>query len=161
MHTCLCGNPFVLDGFYTHFEAESFHTLFASICSLALPDGGAPPPRPLQRQPARKGEACKVHRAASAGDDPIGWEVPKVLHFPWEKSTQTRNKGTEEGRQSLSLIPGIFYPSFIAAILINKYDACSILSTKYRRSGRAHARVQSGLHRARQTQFFGTQAFKV
>lgn len=58
-----------------------------------------------------KERLAKRTGAASAGDNPTGQEVPEGLNFPWGKSTQTRNKGTEGGRQSLSLILGIFYPS--------------------------------------------------
>lgn len=66
---------------------------------------------PSIRNGHEKERLAKRTGAASAGDNPTGQEVPEVLIFPWGKSTQTRNKGTEGGRQSLSLILGIFYPS--------------------------------------------------
>lgn len=96
---------------------------------------------------------CRPHRPG----------VPEALCFPREKSMQTRDKRTRRHTVTFTYSVGILSLSFIAAILINKYDACSIFSRKSRRSGRlTHARVQSRLHGAWQTQsVLGTQAFQV
>lgn len=80
-----------------------------------------------------------------------------------ESYADQKQKNRRRHTVTFTYIMGILSLSFIAAILINKYDACSIFSRKPRRSGRlTHARVQSHLHSAWQTQaVFGTQAFRV
>lgn len=79
-----------------------------------------------------------------------GTQGPEV---PRENPPRASSTGTGGGRQSLSHSGDILSLAFTAAISINKHDAHSILSRKYRRSGRLeHTRAQSNLCSTRQVQ---------